>query len=306
MNGHRPRAPRDARSPVPAGTALLLALVLAGPPAGAAFAASAASDSTARDSSAAARDTSGAARPVPADSLPSADAKNVLRTIPEPLTPDEEGTPPDSLIPAPPVYASPDTTAADTSGVPTPAETAPLGETAGAASSVFSDSLGAVPGSGAASAPPPATPGPGAAPAPAAPPASTAGGRAANPAAADTCWRLQLAAPLARPEAEAKRQAAESQLLVKFTIEVEQGRNKVRTLDCLNREMGEALKARALLSGFDGAFLLRFGPDGKPIPANPPTGAGAKKSPAKTSGSKPATTKSATAKSATSKKAPRR
>jgi len=245
-----------------AGTALALAALwlAAGGPAADRAAAQAARDSTARDTTAArpARPDTTARRPagsggvVPADSLPSNDAREVLRGIPEPLGPGEQVEAPDSLLDASERVAAPDTAAADTSGVPIPAETAPLGERPGGpARSVFSDSL------------PSASPGSGAAAPPAAPPAAPAS------AAADTCWRLQLAAPTAREEAAAKRAAAESQLMIGVAIEIEQGRHKVRSRDCLTRAAGEALRQRALLSGFGDAFLVRMGADGKAVPATP-------------------------------------
>ncbi len=258
----RSRARSRAAALALAGLAALAALAV---PAARSWA-QAARDSTARDSAArdssatrpAARDSS--ARPAPppfappADSLPGDDANAVLRTIPEPLAP-EEVVPPDSSQ-VPPAPAAPDTSEADTVGVPVPAPTAPLGEAPGGpARSVFSDSLAsAAPGSGSTA---PATP--------AAPPA-----RPGVPAAPDTCWRLQIAAPADREEAEGRRAAAVSQLLVAFAIESEQGRHKVRSRDCLTRAAAEALRARAVLSGFEGAFLVRLGPDGKPVPAAAP------------------------------------
>ncbi|MEO5616687.1 MAG: hypothetical protein ABIS67_02870 [Candidatus Eisenbacteria bacterium] len=240
----------------------------------------------------AARDTTARRQPgrsvVPADSLPSADARAVLRTINEPLSPAEQVDPPDSVLQAAPAVTAPDPAEADTSGVPIPAETAPLGEAPGSpVRSVFSDSVAsAAPGSGTSApgsaAPPRAVPG--AAPAAAAPPHAAPPG-SATPAAggtsagspADTCWRLQLAAPTDREEAAAKRAAAESQLLVDFVIEIEQGRHKVRGRDCVSRAAAWALRDRALLSGFTDAFLVRMGPDGKVIPATTP----AKRSPAR-------------------------
>jgi len=240
-------------------------------------------DSTARDTTAArpaARDTT--ARPrspgggtVPSDSLPSDEARAVLRDIPEPLAADEQVEPPDSLVRESEREVGPDPSPADSTGVPIPAETAPLGERPGAVRSVFSDSAGAAPGAKTA-------------------PAGPAGGPPSTaPAAAvpDTCWRLQIAASSGREEAAAKRGAAESQLLVPFAIEVEQGRHKVRSRDCLTRTVADALRGRALLSGFPDAFLVRMGPDGKAISAAPPRPAPASKPvPAR----KPATKRRAT------------
>jgi len=233
-------------------------------------------DSTARDSTAsppAARDTTARRSPgggtVPADSLPSDDARAVLREIPEPLAPDEQIEPPDSLVQQSERDTGPDTSPADSTGVPIPAETAPLGERPGAVRSVFSDSAAAAPGSRVV---PPGGP-PGGPPPAGAPPAAT------TPAGPDTCWRLQLAALAEREEAAAKRGAAESQLLVPFTIEVEQGRHKVRSRDCLTRVAGESLRRRALLTGFPDAFLVRMGADGKAISTAPPKPASSSKAP---------------------------
>ena len=55
-------------------------------------------------------------------------------------------------------------------------------------------------------------------------------------------------------EAELKRQAAESVLLVPFAIDHEKQRYKVRNRDCLTREAADRLRRRAIQSGFDGTF----------------------------------------------------
>jgi hypothetical protein len=41
-----------------------------------------------------------------------------------------------------------------------------------------------------------------------------------------------------------------------FTIVPEKGYLKVRTRDCMSREAADALKKRAIESGFDGSFLI--------------------------------------------------
>jgi len=222
--------------------------------------AGAARDTTAH--AAAARDTTrgnGASRSyVPADSLPSPDAREVLRSIPEPLSPGE-------AIPArADSLARRDTTATDSSGVPVPSPTAPLGEVPGSRPPVGADSArvtGPAPGSGPAA--------------------------GATPAAPDTCWRVQLGAPIDSTEARARLAAAESQLLVPVVIEKEKGRYKVRTRGCLGAEAADALRARALASGFHDAFRIRMTPEGAigapTAPAHP------SKQPA--SGTRPSTAK---------------
>lgn len=175
---------------------------------------------------------------VPADSLPSDDARAVLRTIAEPLPPG--ATTPAATRASADSAASPrDSTAADSSGVPVPEPTAPLGEAPGAPRrTALADSAGLASPSGSASAPKHS---------------------AASP---DTCWRVQLAAPIERAEAEAKRAAAESQLILPMVIEDEHGRHKVRTRDCLSAVAADALRARALASGFPDAFRIRMTPEG--------------------------------------------
>jgi hypothetical protein len=65
-----------------------------------------------------------------------------------------------------------------------------------------------------------------------------------------------VAAPAEREEAEAKRSAAESLLLVPMVIETERSLHKVRTRDCFERSTADRLRERAVDSGFDGAFPL--------------------------------------------------
>ncbi len=76
----------------------------------------------------------------------------------------------------------------------------------------------------------------------------------------DTCWRVQFAAPSERVKAEALRDAAQSVLMAPMTIELEDGRWKVRLRDCQTRPAVEALRKRALDSGLAGAFIIRVPP----------------------------------------------
>jgi hypothetical protein len=179
------------------------------------------------------------ARPrVPADSLPSADAIAVLSSIPEPLGPGEQ-VPPPALAPA--VAAAPRVTAdslADNAGaapdsIPVPAETAPLGD---------------APGTLARPALPDTTP---------PPPPPVAAATPAKPAGPDTCWRVQFAAPAKSAEAEMRRSAAQSLLMVPVVIEKKAGLFKVRTTECLSEDAADRLRARARSSGFEDAFRFR-------------------------------------------------
>ena len=56
--------------------------------------------------------------------------------------------------------------------------------------------------------------------------------------------------------ADSRSAAAQSLLLVPMTITYEKGLYKVRTHDCMTHDAADALKQRALDSGFTGAFLL--------------------------------------------------
>ena len=204
-------------------------------------------------------------QPTVVDSGPSAEALAVLATIPEPIAVAERVPPPangasGSVAPAPqgtPAGAAPgisapaapatpgssatpapsapltatDSSAVLDSTIPVPAPTEPLGDKPGTLAKVLADTIPA--------APPP--------PPPAAPPAK------AEP---DSCWRIQIAAPTASKEADLKRQAAESVLLVPFEIEPGKTRFKVRSRDCLSRQAADRLRGRAIGSGFAGAFLV--------------------------------------------------
>ena len=198
------------------------------------------------------------ARPAPPagaarDSAPSPEALAVLTSIPEPLAAGETGgaapapqqKPPSERVPV--VPAPPDTIAVsdsaavappaeDRAPVPVPSRTIPLGENA-------------VPAPAAPAAPPPL-------PAPAPSPASAT--PASAPAMPDTCWAVQVGAPLERARGSALRAASESLLMAPMTVVRAGGRWKVRTRDCLDRAAAESLKARALASGFRGVFLVKL------------------------------------------------
>jgi hypothetical protein len=165
--------------------------------------------------------------PVPAvvDSTPSEDALAVLRTIPDPLG--ANGLP-------------------DTVGVPVPAPTQPLGDRPGArGTAALPESLAAP------SQPPPSVGAPGASP-------GTAPGVAT--VRADSCWRVQVAAPPERDRAERMVEVARSQLLLPFVIEREGGLFKVRVRDCLSAATANDLRRRAVESGFAGAFRFQAKP----------------------------------------------
>ena len=187
-------------------------------------------------SSAASGQVASAPQPVTAtaDSAPSRDALDVLATIPEPLAPGER-------VPAPEV--APLSAAADDAGsaeVPVPALTPVLGERPlpEVVASTDTTSPPATPAARALMDPPP---GPG----------------QSAPAAADTCWRVQIAASAERVKAERYLEAGRSQLLAPLQIENERGLFKVRTRDCLSGSEADGLRRRALDAGFDGAFRFR-------------------------------------------------
>jgi hypothetical protein len=185
---------------------------------------------------------------VPADSTPSREALEVLDSIPEPLTPGQRIPPPSRSE----AEAAADT-AAETPGadVPVPEPTLPLGERRRAATDSAAASGGAAPRA------PQGPSGPTNPTPPAAPP-STAPSSAAPPSAApsDTCWRVQVLAPINADEAIQARDAASSLLLVPMVVEREQGRYKVRTKNCLTRTAADLLKQRAVQSGFAKAFRI--------------------------------------------------
>lgn len=202
-------------------------------------------------------------RPVPrpatraavVDSLPSAEALNVLSTIPEPLSPAERVPAPDV---APPVSA-PAPAMTDDSGtgatdrdrdeIPVPTPTRVLGDRVNPRLLPGADSA-----SVAAPAPAVAAPSTPASP-PASPPA-----KSPAPAASTACWRVQVAAPKEKAEAESKRSAAESLLLVPMVIERERDLWKIRTRDCYERATADQVRSRAIASGFVGAFPFEGAP----------------------------------------------
>jgi len=193
---------------------------------------------------------------VPADSLPSPAALEVLRTIPEPLAPEERFAPPppgaraavegarapeDSARAAPadsagaPADSVAGAAVAATDTIPVPAPTRPIGERPGEARPVTApDSLLV----------------------PAAPPAAFAARTPSGPAAADTCWRVQFAAPARRAAAVARRDAVTSLFGIEAAIVSERGLHKVRSAGCLDRTAADRLRDRARLSGFEGAFVF--------------------------------------------------
>ncbi len=186
------------------------------------------------------------------DSTPSADAERVLATLPEPLSPAQQVSPP-PRDPATPVRAvlapeaaydtlrverSPDDGAA---APPVPAPTPTLGS-ASPVRVAPPDTLASRP-----SVSPPAVAAPSDPP-----PASTP--------SPDPCWRLQVAAPAERDKAESRLAAAQSLLVVPMVIVSERGLFKVRTRDCMTRDAADALKKRATDTGFVGAFVLKGAP----------------------------------------------
>jgi len=112
-----------------------------------------------------------------------------------------------------------------------------------------------------------ATPDSAAAAKPGTPPPATAAPSAPPPAATgpppglvppDTCWRVQVSAPAERVRAERYLAASQSQLLVPMVIEKEKGLFKVRTRDCMDGAAADALRRRAVDTGFTGAFRFHW------------------------------------------------
>lgn len=190
------------------------------------------------------------------DSAPSPAALGVLASIPEPLAladrvPPPEGAPADSSAiddaPADSLAPIPDP---GTGEVPVPSPTPKLGDIVNPGldphrdtTATRPDSMRVVP----APTPPlvPQTP-----PAVAQPRVTTP-----PPAATDAaCWRVQIQAPKEKAEANRKRAAAESILLVPMVIEREGGLYKIRTRECFSRATADVVRGRAVASGFSGAF----------------------------------------------------
>lgn len=209
--------------------------------------------------------TGPAAETAQIDTVPSREAAEVLARIPEPLRPEERVPPAEAPVPSsretPPAPSGGSATPADSDAVPVPAPTYPLGlepppppdstvapvDSAAQATPAAPSSAVAPPASAPRPSPPPSS----------TPPAAAAPARAAPPAAADTCWRVQFAAPDEKGKAERLRDAAESQLDVPAVIEREGGLHKVRTRDCMGAAAADALRRRADSSGFTGAFRFR-------------------------------------------------
>jgi len=203
------------------------------------------------------------------DSLPSPDAERVLATIPEPLSPSRQ-VPPDSTKPRP--VAAPEA-AYDTlrvqsesgaaGSVPVPAPT-PVAAAPVVTFAPPESTSRAAPGAPAPTSAAPTT----TTPEPAAPatPSSAAPVAAAGTSApaSGPCWRVQVAAPATRAEAESRLEAAQSLLVVPMTIVPEKGLYKVRTSDCMTREVADSVKRRAVDSGFDGSFLVDTAAAAKP------------------------------------------
>jgi len=214
------------------------------------------------------------------DTLPSPEAERVLATIPEPL-PGAARTSAASDTARSRVFVAPEaaydtlrierTPEEQAAGVPVPAPTRPLGSPSPVAVEP-ADSLAArpgAPGSPAPVAPAQAAPSPSAA----GPPADAAGAAprpapagAAPVTAAGPCWRVQVAAPATREEADSRHAAAQSLLVAGMVVEPEKGLFKVRTRGCLSREAALALRQRALDSGFEGSFLVDTGTPARPAP----------------------------------------
>jgi hypothetical protein len=235
----------------------------------------------------------GAAASAVADSTPSPAALRVLASIPEPLTPVQRALVPNSLNPSRPqkppepaaapsdtlprrhVMPAPEAASdtlrierspeVETSPVPIPAPTQPLGSRPSPV--VMPDTAGAAPGAvepapaGSTAGGPAGTAAPAGQPPAGESPASTEShtGAAAGPAGTGgkgPCWRIQVAAPVEREKAESRLEAAQSLLVVPMAIVIEKGLFKVRTRDCMAHDAAEALKKRAVESGFADVFLV--------------------------------------------------
>ena len=212
-----------------------------------------------------------------ADSLPSSAALQVLGRIPEPIDAARE-------LPPPPRRAPRNAPASDTAlvnGRPVNGGTPATGTALAAA--ISSDSTRAPEAGSAGDVPVPAptqpvgvTPSPtlvmpdtlppaaatSAAPNPVAPSAS-------EPVVLTGTWCVQVAAPEERAKAVSRRDAAQSLLMLPFVIEHEAGLYKVRTRDTWNREAADAIKQRALGSGFQGVFLVERSASAPPEVAPP-------------------------------------
>lgn len=222
-----------------------------------------------------------AAAPSRSDSLPSPDAERLLATIPEPLSPSQQ-VPPDSTkpraIPAP--EAAYDTLrvqlpASEAGAVPVPAPT-PVAAAPGVTFAPPESTSRAAPATPAPASSAPGTTAPEPAAAPSTAPAAASGTGAAA-SGSGPCWRVQVAAPATRAEAESRLEAAQSLLVVQMTIVPEKGLFKVRTSECMTRETADSVKRRALESGFDGSFLVDTAAAPKPAAPKKKSASGARR-----------------------------
>src|SRR5262249_40257643 len=134
-----------------------------------------------------------------------------------------------------------------------PAPTQPLGDRGGALAMPESLSV-AAPETTATTAPPSAP-----AQVESPPAAPAAPDIPSKPLADGSCWRVQVAAPVEKAEADSRRDAARSLLIAPMVIEPENGLYKVRSEGCLTHEAADALRKRATDSGFEGAFVVNTG-----------------------------------------------
>jgi len=216
------------------------------------------------------------------DSLPSPDAERVLATIPEPLSPSQQ-VPPDSTRPRP--VAAPeaayDTLRVQSEGgaagsVPVPAPT-PVAAAPVVTFAPPESTSRAAPAAPAATSDAPTTTAPGPAASATPPPAAPVAAAGTSAPASGPCWRVQVAAPATRAEAESRLEAAQSLLVVPMTIVPEKGLFKVRTSECMTREVADSVKRRAVDSGFDGSFLVDTAAAAKPAAPKKKSTAGARR-----------------------------
>ncbi len=192
------------------------------------------------------------------DSAPSSAALGVLASIPEPIAPEERVPAPEVApvpVDAPILETAPADSAAPvpadtTDEIPVPSPTPKLGDIvnpgldpARDTTAARVDTAGVMP-----ELPKPGAPRttPATAPARVPPPTTTA--------PAPACWRVQILAPKEKAEANRKRAAAESILLVPMVIERDGGLYKIRTRECFARATADIVRGRAVASGFAGAF----------------------------------------------------
>jgi hypothetical protein len=69
---------------------------------------------------------------------------------------------------------------------------------------------------------------------------------------------VQVGAPAQAARARSLRAAAQSLLLAPMVELHEGNRWKVRSRECFGRAAAESLRDRAIASGFNGVFLVRF------------------------------------------------